>query len=366
MIERLATAMSPWTYSPQPVVSIAARATFIAITSLYCLIPLIGIAFVAVVVLLGFSETLKRVFLIFMKYCFGGPSTPKDIIGHIPDTLILPCTPDQFEQKYVRANDLQVSIGLPWKAEDLTTTPLPGALDLPEALALICRFLHLADYQRFSMTSKQTYIFCNDTFERIYNREYFSKYLNLEISEELFKTTKTVHKFTAYFFICKKLCWHPVINRSSRYYSPYDGPNFPRHLIEQIGPFTFLSIPYVASFMTPAQHPIERTSETQGMRLRLRMKIGNQTVVQVIEQRSGGWGSSYNSHGLWSRGLILQKIEFDFLISLLKNPQGAQISEMLLHLSRETFPVSRNPQVNGYTMMNIHAVLDPPLSSLKQ
>ncbi len=364
MIERLATAMSPWTYSPQPVVRIAARATFIAITSLYCLTPLIGIAFVAVVVILGFALTIKRVFLIFMRYCYGGPSTPKDIIGHIPDTLILLCTPDQFDQKYVRANDLQVSIGLPWKTKNLSTTPLPGALDIPDALTLVCRLLHLADYQRFSMTSKKAYIFCNDTFELLYNREYFSKYLNLEISEELFKTTKTVHKFTAYFFICKKLCWHPVFNRSSQHYSPYDGPNFLRHLIEQIGPFTFLSIPYVASFTTPAQHPIERTSETQGMRLR--MKIGDQTVVQVIERQSGRWVSSHDSYGLWSQGLILQKIEFDFLISLLKNPQGAQITTMRLHLSRETFPVSRNPQVNGYTIMNVRAVLDPPLSSLKQ
>ena len=374
--------MSPWTYSPNPLARMMSRIVFIALSSLLVLVPLVGVVIGGAVVIASARLGARYLSHLFVKYCFRGLDIPKDIIPHVPTTITIYCTPDQFEEKHMHAKDLPVTIKLPLLAEDETATSLPKGLDTPEMLVKICRFLHFTDFQHLSMASKRSYFICKINREHLYKPEYFAKYLNFSISEELFKKTAPFDNYMLYFFLCKKICGQVVRPRNSDWLShSHLGSFFSRHLIEQIGPFTFLSIPYVDDFTKAAQHAIERTSIIETlvtgetihlMKLRFRMKINDQIIVQEIEQNTvQGYGVNWcsvnntdNTNGLWSQGLLLGKQECDFLISLLKNPQGAQINNQYLHLNRKTFP--RNRDVPGMAICQIHAILDPPLSNLLQ
>ncbi len=381
MITRLATSMSPWTYSPNPLARMMSRIVFVALSSLLALVPLVGVAIGGAVVIASVHLGACYLVRLFIKYCFKGIDIPKDIIPHVPNTITIYCTPDQFKEKHMRAKDLPLTIKLPLLVEDETATSLPEGLDTPEMLVKICRFLHFTDFQHLSMASKRSYFICKNNREHLYKPEYFAKYLNFSISEELFKKTAPFDNYMLYFFLCKKICGKAERPRNNDWLShTHLGSLFPRHLIEQIGPFTFLSIPYVDDFTKAAQHAIERTSiietpfggETiHWIKLRFRMKINDQIVVQEIEQIAVlGYGVNWRSmsntdtNGLWSQGLLLGKQECDFLISLLKNPEGAQINNQYLHLNRKIFP--RNRDVPGTTICQIHATLDPPLSNLLQ
>src|SRR4051812_8285166 len=110
MIKRLATVMSPWIYSPQPSVRIAARATFVFLA---VVVPVAG----TIAGLLVFSTSLLRglnnLTGFFTRYYSKGPEIPKDVIPHVPDSITLCCSDDQITVKNIRATDLQVYIEPP-------------------------------------------------------------------------------------------------------------------------------------------------------------------------------------------------------------------------------------------------------------
>jgi hypothetical protein len=363
MIQRIATAINPWIYAPQPSVRIAAK-----ITLLFTLLVLGAVsAAIGATTVYVFREPILRFMHILDRYFFEKPEVPKDLFIRIPDALTLHCLSNQFQQKHLRATDLNIAVKEPPTVE-IVKTALPYGLD-EDHFILICNRLHLVAYQYLACTSKCFYVACKAHFERLYNSEYFEKYLNFSISEQLFKETSAASRYALHFFLCKKFCGEPQQSHISKRLGYFGGQNFIRHLIEQIGPFTFLSIPYVKDFSLPPQHAVERTVTTtlnpRGqprhlMRLRFRMKVNDKTVVQIIEE---GWFSSSDSDGLWRRHMLLVKQEADFLISLLKQPEGARLSTVDFHLNTVTFPYSvRQRNINGNTTIDIDAVLDPPLN----
>jgi hypothetical protein len=293
----------------------------------------------------------------------GPPEISSDDIAKIPTKTTVLCKPEQFDKKNIRASDVKDAVAFGTCLEAPSDT-VHLCLDTDKLFVQICTYLRPTHAIKFAMTSKRCYGLLQHKLDEIHPHRYFETRFNCNIQEQLFKTTKAFDQYLLYAFLCNRFCATPLgYSKELLYAKPHLGDNFIRHLIEQLGPFTFLSIPYVDNFgleMNP-KHPIERTTVKRydvvetgyvtEMRLRLRVKLTDgATTVQEIAQRDCDWTFS-NENGLWPKGKGMEEKHVTALIELFQAQTGVPVA----------FPIH-------FGMQNrlVHATLEPPLSSLRK
>jgi hypothetical protein len=365
MIERLATAMSPWTYSPRPFIQISARATFVFLT---VMVPFAGALVGIYLFSLGFLRGFNNLYAIFSRYRLKGPEIPRGTIGQVPDSITFYYKNDQFKPENIRATDCQVKIELPVNFNTIDPQDTAQKLLIKDIVTNITAYLCLPDRAHLGRCSKKSYLIYKEHLEIAFSTAECAKNFKFSISEILFPNTIALDQYLLYFNLCKKFCGRPERPHETRYIS-HMGPNLIRYLIEQIGPFTFLSIPYIKDFRSEQpQSAIERSSNTLAdfteyastdhlhtIKLRFKMKIGNTVVCQEIRQEGLRWITT--SSGIFNTRTLIDKRHVDFFIALIKNPQGASLDMPVMDLPHEI----RSPYQTPDNVIHIHAVLDPPL-----
>ena len=267
----------------------------------------------------------------------------------IPVNIVLDCKPTHFEN---RAKDFVVTFQSPILIETQPQNEITP-LYLEDTFVKICGFLDLCTITKVVTISKHHYVMHKKRFEDIYTAKCFEECFKFSINEQIFKTARVYDQYRLYFELCKELCGQKLGNARYRL-EPHLEKNLIRLLIEKIGPFTFLSIPYVDNFNSPPQFPIERTLEA----LRFQLKINGRIVVQDIRAR--GYDGWYSMEGIWECGVPPLERGVSFLLSLSENPQGATLQDTYARLSSRIIPWPLH--LLGNMLATVNATLEPPLT----
>ena len=363
--------LSPLTKSPHKLVRIASSIALLAWLIFWALgtiffasfaIAAIGVFAFVVMQPWMYKGAIKLSSMICRILNVGPPKISSDDIAKIAPKTTLLCKPEQFDKKNIRASDVKDTVAFGTCLEVPSNTA-HLCLDTDKLFVQICTYLRPTHAIKFAMTSKRCYVLLQHKLDDIHPHRYFETRFNCNIQEQLFKTTTAFDQYLLYASLCNRFCAAPLgYSKELLYAKPHLGHNFIRHLIEQLGPFTFLSIPYVDNFdleMNP-KHPIERTAVKRydvekgyvtEMHLRLRVKLKDgATTVQEIAQRDRDWTFS-NENGLWPKGKGMEEKHVTALIALFQDPTGVTLA----------FPIH-------FGMQNrlVHATLEPPLSSLRK
>jgi hypothetical protein len=355
--------MSPWTYSSNPLIRTPARLLFVFLCIVVPITIVIAGFFVAFT---GLIRGLNNITGLFYKYRFRGPALQKEMIPRVPDTPLF--FTDTFKLENMRAKDFLITIELPL---DYSKVPVTHCnLHTQDVVTAISTFLLVPDLARLGLCSKRSYCIYKMYLEQYCTAEKCKELFKFSITETVFDKTVALDQYRLYFTLCKKLCHHTGRPPESLYKSQlHKGSILIHHLIEQIGPFTFLSIPYVDNFELEPRHAVERTSNRlkdfleyastdniHTMKLRFSMQVNGQVVRQEIRQEGIDWIAQQN--GIWNHRMKLKQNHVHFFISLMKNPAGANLVVPVqdAHLR---FLSHHNRQYNN---IQIHATLTPPLN----
>lgn len=350
LIHRVASALAA---PPSHLPVWTARITIISTLFIFCMMAATTI-YVSYTRVKPTFYFLRRRFVKLLKF-FRGDQHSRNHITHGPQPITIYCTTDQFNKNNIRANDLAITYAsLPPPAiTSISHISIETPLYMEDLFVQICQFSSLRDVPTLAILSKQHYLMYKEHFYEIYTHMHFKNHFNLSISEQLFKTTRVFDQYRLY------LDFHSS-----------DKTRFcPGHLfwlIAGIGPFTFLSIPYVDNFsLSPPKFPVERSSceWPKGHKLpelRFQLKIDHKTsITQRISYYSGLRCWCAQGQGIWYNSVVLLPEDFEFLISLLQNPEGVSYESVAPRINVEVFP--HPPGVGPVTF---HVKLEPPLTAL--
>ncbi len=292
------------------------------------------------------------------------PPIPSHQISKVPYTILVRDPIGEFKKVYQEPKDLKEIIKFADKISITAPEPVP-ALQITEIFIECCKYLSPVEIGSLARTCKALYIcYESDFFARstTYPFTALKKEFSIEINECLFPHFRKIDQDLLYFSLCKKLCGHPVgYHRKEK---PNYGRNLIRHLIECMGPFTFLSIPCLPNFDSPAKHPIERTFAEVKMwntnfeahiKLRFRMKAPDGTIyVQTISE---------SEQCLWTAWPLAKGVNWESLTEECVNQLTCLIQNKPIPLSKgKLFRYLQNHPNQQFVKL----ALDPPLSSLKE
>ncbi len=327
--------------------------------------------FLFIIIFIAVLAHKTRLFLLdrwphaFSSFFNAPPPIPSHQISKVPYTVFVRDPLEEFKKVYQESKDLPEMVKFADKISLTAPEPVP-ALQITEIFTQCCKYLSPVEIGRLARTCKALYICYESDFfagSTTYPFTALKKKFSIEINECLFPHFRKFDQDQLYFGLCKRLCGHPV-----GYYrkeKPNYGRNLIRHLIECIGPFTFLSIPCLPNFDSPAKHPIERTFaedkllntniETR-IKLRFRMKAPDGTIyVQTISEEL--------AQCPWTAWPLAKGVNRESLTEECVNQLTCLIQNKPIPLSKgKLFRYLQNHPNQQF----VELALDPPLSSLKE